>query len=202
MNDITGFTFFKNYYEAIEELEEADKKDVLLAIVDYVFKDQEPIFTGVKKICFTLMKSNLDTSKNRSRSARRPLKNKAKTNKIKTKSKRNQNEIKMKSKQNQSPSYSYSYSYSNIINYLNKVLSTKYRSNGKKNRELIKARLNEGFTEEDFYKVIDKKHKEWKGTDFEKFLRPETLFGTKFESYLNQKEKKHWLDGLEELDDN
>ena len=48
--------------------------------------------------------------------------------------------------------------------------------------------MNEGFTLADFEKVIDIKTDEWKGTDNDKYIRPETLFGTKFESYLNQKE--------------
>ena len=80
--------------------------------------------------------------------------------------------------------------YSSIINYLNKKANTRYRVNNKKTKTLIKARLNEGFTEDDFIKVIDNKVKEWINTDMEKYLRPETLFGTKFEGYLNQKEVK------------
>ena len=36
--------------------------------------------------------------------------------------------------------------------------------------------------------MIEKKVAEWKGTEMDKFLRPETLFGTKFEGYLNQNE--------------
>ena len=64
-------------------------------------------------------------------------------------------------------------------------------STTKKNKDLIKARINEGFTEDDFIKVIDNKVKEWINTDMEKYLRPETLFGTKFEGYLNQKEVKN-----------
>ena len=39
---------------------------------------------------------------------------------------------------------------------------------------------------DDFKSVIDKKSKEWLGTNMERYLRPDTLFGTKFESYLNQ----------------
>ncbi|MDU2290788.1 MAG: conserved phage C-terminal domain-containing protein [Clostridium celatum] len=78
--------------------------------------------------------------------------------------------------------------YSQVIDYLNKKAETKYRSTTKKNKDLIKARLNEGFTKEDFIKVIDNKVKEWANTDMQKYLRPETLFGTKFEGYLNQKE--------------
>lgn len=74
----------------------------------------------------------------------------------------------------------------NIIKYLNEMAGTQYRATTRKTKDLITARINEGFKEQDFYEVIDKKWKEWKGTEWEKFLRPQTLFGTKFESYLNQ----------------
>ena len=47
--------------------------------------------------------------------------------------------------------------------------------------------MKEGFTIEDFKTVIDKKAAEWQGTDFEQYLWPTTLFGTKFEGYLNAK---------------
>ncbi|WP_053069810.1 conserved phage C-terminal domain-containing protein [Clostridium botulinum] len=77
--------------------------------------------------------------------------------------------------------------YINIVEYLNKKANTNYRATTKKTKDLINARLNEGFEEKDFYTVIDKKVKEWLGTEWERFLRPETLFGTKFEGYLNQK---------------
>ena len=78
--------------------------------------------------------------------------------------------------------------YSSIINYLNSSAKTKFRQSNKKTKTLIKARINEGFTEEDFFRVIDNKVREWANTEMEKYLRPETLFGTKFEGYLNQKE--------------
>lgn len=73
-----------------------------------------------------------------------------------------------------------------IINYLNSILSTKYRYTTANTQRHIKARLSEGRTFEDFKTVIDKKAKEWKGTEMEKFLCPDTLFGSKFEKYLNQ----------------
>lgn len=84
------------------------------------------------------------------------------------------------------------YIYSRVIDYLNEKIGTKYKSTTKSTQEHINQRLREGFCEEDFIKVIDKKVKEWKGTKFEKFLRPDTLFSTKFESYLNQKIKENW----------
>lgn len=72
-----------------------------------------------------------------------------------------------------------------IIEYLNKTIGSRYRG-GTADSAKINARLKEGFTVEDFKTVINKKSKEWMGTNMEAYLRPETLFGNKFESYLNQ----------------
>lgn len=81
--------------------------------------------------------------------------------------------------------------YSSVIDYLNEKTERtgkeKYSSTSPKTQKLIKARLREKYELEDFKIVIDKKCKEWLGTDMEKYLRPETLFGNKFESYLKQK---------------
>lgn len=78
-----------------------------------------------------------------------------------------------------------------IIDYLNSKCNTNYRSSTKKTRTLINARLREGYSEEDFKNVIDKKARQWlKDKEMCKFLRPETLFGNKFEGYLNEPEKE------------
>ena len=72
-----------------------------------------------------------------------------------------------------------------IVEYLNLKTGYHYKHTTNVTRTKIEARLNEGFTLEDFKKVIDKKVSEWKGTKMEQYLRPETLFGSKFEGYLN-----------------
>ncbi len=75
-----------------------------------------------------------------------------------------------------------------IYEYLNEQLGTRYKPTTKANASLVHARLEEGFTVDDFKVVIDTKLSEW-GNDeqMRKFLRPQTLFApTKFESYLNQ----------------
>jgi len=78
--------------------------------------------------------------------------------------------------------------YSEIVEYLNEKTNSQYRPTLKKTKTLIKARFNDGFTFDDFKKVIDVKTAEWlNDNNMSKYLRPETLFGTKFESYLNQK---------------
>lgn len=74
-----------------------------------------------------------------------------------------------------------------VIKYLNVKCSTKFRHTSKATQRTINARTKEGYTLEDFKKVIDTKSTEWLETYMEIYLRPETLFGTKFESYLNQK---------------
>ena len=74
-----------------------------------------------------------------------------------------------------------------IINYLNLKTETNYKHKTDTTVAFIKARLAESFTVDQFKKVIDVKTAEWKGTEQEIYLRPQTLFGTKFESYLNQK---------------
>ena len=74
-----------------------------------------------------------------------------------------------------------------IIAYLNSKTHSNYSSKTSKYQDLIIQRLEEGYTVNDFYTVIDKKFTDWKGTDYEKFLTPNTLFGTKFDTYLNQK---------------
>jgi uncharacterized phage protein (TIGR02220 family) len=78
--------------------------------------------------------------------------------------------------------------YQEIISYLNDQAekSFKFSTNGTKS--LIRARWNEGYRFEDFKKVIDIKCSKWKSDPkMIDYLRPQTLFGTKFESYLNEK---------------
>ena len=73
-----------------------------------------------------------------------------------------------------------------ILDYLNEKTNSNYKATTKATTQKINARFKEGFSLEDFKTVIDKKTNEWKGTELEQYLRPDTLFGTKFESYLNQ----------------
>ncbi|CAH2714773.1 hypothetical protein BACCIP111895_01949 [Neobacillus rhizosphaerae] len=90
-----------------------------------------------------------------------------------------------------------------IINYLNAKTRTDYKPSTHKTQEMIRARIREGFTVEDFKKVIDSKAAEWlHDPRMSKYLRPATLFGTKFESYLNQKSYKKTLNEEDfDLDD-
>lgn len=74
-----------------------------------------------------------------------------------------------------------------IIGHLNERTGKAYRTNCESTTRKISARLNEGYTVENFLTVIDNKVADW-GTDAKmaRFLRPSTLFGPKFEDYLNE----------------
>ena len=74
-----------------------------------------------------------------------------------------------------------------IISHLNLRTNRNYNPKAKEAIRLINARFNEGYKIEDFFKVIDMKSEKWMKTNMEDYLRPITLFGTKFNSYLNER---------------
>jgi uncharacterized phage protein (TIGR02220 family) len=79
--------------------------------------------------------------------------------------------------------------FNEIIDHLNTVCGTGFKASTKETRAHIQARWKDGFRLNDFKAVIDKKVAEWlTDPEMSPFLRPQTLFGTKFESYLNQKQ--------------
>lgn len=86
MNNIKGFTFYKSYYESLKNLKEKDKKDIINAMLEYVFEDKIPNFKGIKCTIWTLIQPNLNTSKRHSNeNSGAPLGNQnAKKNKEKT----------------------------------------------------------------------------------------------------------------------
>ncbi len=135
--DIKAFSFYKSYYEALKEIPEKDKKDVIFAMINYVFEDKKPKLKGVNKVIWALIEPNLDKSKNKSngnsgapignQNALKSLENQGKNDIIKKQSKNNQNSIK-----NQSLPHDISYSYSYINNSLSYIIF-----NNSNNKELI-----------------------------------------------------------------
>ena len=77
--------------------------------------------------------------------------------------------------------------YHEVIDYLNQKTGKNFKSTSKATQRHIKARFADGFTLDDFKQVIDTKTSQWlKDKKMSAYLRPDTLFGTKFESYLNE----------------
>ena len=95
--------------------------------------------------------------------------------------------------------------YKEIVDYLNQKTGAKYKATTKPTQRLIKARWNEGYRLDDFKKVMDNKAFEWQNdSKMWKYMRPATLFGTKFDDYLNANDldkssKKPTTGGYEEL---
>lgn len=80
--------------------------------------------------------------------------------------------------------------YAEIIGYLNEKTSRAFR-NVDSNKKYIKARWNEGYEVDDFKQVVDNKCDEWLLDEkMNQFLQPSTVFGPKFDQYLNQRVHK------------
>lgn len=211
MSIIKQFTFFDNYYEVIKEL--PNKEEFAFAILEYVFDDVKPTFDGLNKGIWNLIEVPLNNSKKNGKNGK--IKSKSNPKEIENKSKRNRENDFATISISSSISNSNNLEKDNrvvgkeektfkdtddtsslvemskkVIDYLNTKTGSAFRYNSKATQTKINARLNEGYKLDDFIVVIDKKYAEWKGTEFEKYLCPETLFGTKFEKYLNQKETK------------
>ncbi|HET0648853.1 TPA: conserved phage C-terminal domain-containing protein [Streptococcus pneumoniae] len=73
-----------------------------------------------------------------------------------------------------------------VISYLNLKAKKNFKVDTASHQKFIKARLKEGYVLEDFKKVVDIMVAKWKGTEYEQYLQPQTLFGTKMDNYLNQ----------------
>lgn len=206
---MNGFTIYKEYYELITLLTEREQQELLLAITRFMFEDVEPTLNDKQTKIFNNLRRPLEKSKKRSKCGSITKSNEnQEENEIKTKE--NQKEIKTKSNESQKENENKTHQDVNVIvnvndnvdvnvkkisleeikgivEYLNIKSNSHYKYSTDKTQTLIKARIKDGFTLDDFKIVIDKKCEEWLGTDFEKFLRPETLFSNKFEGYLNQK---------------
>lgn len=87
---------------------------------------------------------------------------------------------------------SYNEIVSETIRYLNEHTKVQFSTN----QPMIEKLINEGYGFDDFKAVIDKKHNDWKGTKFQQFVRPKTLFGDKFLEYLNEQPKQSNINKL------
>ena len=207
-----SFVFYKSFYESIKELDPSDQVKIYNAIFEYEFYQEEPELSGVSKSIFTLILPQLEANNKRYENGKkggRP-KNQEKT---KTKPNKNQNKTKVEPNDNVNVNVNdndnvndnniMSSKIKEIINYLNQpdieepIRSFKPSANHTKS--LITARLNEGFTVDDFKDVIFLKYNQWvkKPYEFDKdkmsdnYYRPETLFCSKnFENYLQEYKKQ------------
>lgn len=203
-NGIKSLSIYEEYTDLLEILPDDEHADFYLKMVRYVFYDIEPnefMSINQERIWKNLIRP-IEISKQNAKNGLKggaPVGNQNARKKTTEKTSEKTNDCTNEKTNTSKMSMSMLNVYVNVINYLNNKLGTKYSYKSKVTQKHIKARLDDGFTENDFYKVIDTKIADWKDTDFEKYLRPDTLFGAKFESYLNQKSKTkntrpNWMD--------
>ena len=199
------FTYFEKFGDVCEALTEEDRKEVIYAITMYGTFGVEIELPYPHNAYFALIKDSLDFSKtartNGSKGGRPKneptVPEDQKPSVIedqeptvggngKAQTIPNHTEPNHTEPNDKKGGASASPPYEAIISYLNEKAGTNYRASAAKSRQHINARWAEGYRLEDFKAVIDKKVAEWlNDPKFGKYLRPETLFGTKFEGYLN-----------------
>lgn len=202
-----SFTVYRSTYDALVSLPPDIAQNIMRLIGGYAMDDVEPDQTDpIAFAFFCQIKPLLDKSKKRTEAGKaggeaRQIEANSKQTEANSKqteangSKQQANSSINKKEEirkekikdlNTLSSSSADYEYEAVIDYLNAKAGTAFRDKSRDTRSHIKARFDDGFTLEDFKTVIDKKVAEWGGTDMAKYLRPATLFGTKFEAYLNQ----------------
>lgn len=168
--------FYQSFARAIKKLPESEQLKALWSIIDYALEDKEPDGDGMYMVVYEMAKPQIDANVERKRNGSMG----GRPQKPQEKPKEQKKTVEPVKKKEPPP-------YQEIIDYLNEKAGKRFKVNDK-TKAHINARVNDGYTLADFRAVIEKKVAEWRGTEMDKFLRPETLFGTKFEGYLNQNE--------------
>lgn len=220
-----SFVFYKSWQEAIDLLPADEQAQAYRAIVRYACTGEESQFDGAVKIVLTMARPVIDTNNRKFEGGfkggrpRKPME-KPMVSEVKTIGYENENhrfsenenenekenvngnekenengnengkEIKEKTAE-RVPDIPCDY----IIDYLNEKTGRHFKTT-EKNKRLIRARAKEGYKVEDFVKVIDNKYSDWSNDQrMAQYLRPETLFGTKFDGYLNSEPARVYVSG-------
>lgn len=202
---------FDSYIDAGQQLPQRDKERFYTALIEFIAYGVEPTLDGAAAAVFTAIKPSLVISKKRAEAGRRGGNANAKNNGSSNfASKQNESKSEASDEANEQLACEFAHTITNtstntskgvggagegesdseeiaeIVAHLNAAVGKSYKPTTPKTRSLIRARMREGFTVDDFKTVIDKKARAWLGTEFAQYLRPKTLFGTNFEGYLNE----------------
>ena len=195
---------YRTQIDALRNLSAEQFKASLLAIADYgmdgKIPDGDPVAVAMWMMAKPLIDKNNKRYENGTEGGRPKTKQKPNDNQTETKPEPTCNlkdkgeRIKNKDikdiKDILSGKPNSEYQYKEVIEYLNQKTGKAFKDQSKDSRRLIKARFDEGYTLDDFKKVIDNKVAAWGGDPkMDEYLRPATLFSTKFEGYLNEKPK-------------
>lgn len=205
-----SFLLYIDYKEHIDLLTDEQAGTLLKGIFYYITGNGEPQLDTVTKMAFSFIKQNLKRDHNKYESiVERNVNNGKKGGRPKNPDKESKtqktqwvnskpkkadidigididNDIDIDTDIKDKVPSSDRFPIKQVVDYLNEKVGKAYKGTAYKTRLLIKTRANEGYVVDDFKRVIDKKAAEWLGTELEKYLRPETLFGSKFDRYLQQ----------------
>lgn len=200
MANIKAFSFYKSYHEALKDLPVEQRKNMLLAIDEFVFENINPKFKGIEKTIWTLIEPNLTTSKNRSnKNSGAPI-----GNRNAEKSKENEDEEKTIKKQSNNNQTSHDIfmnkSYSYINNHISNI-NTKNNSIIELFKEYIVIRINKKYNiSETIIKRLINKLNEYGKNDKEKEeILLEAINGYWKDLYpLDEKRRKKKVDDIYE----
>jgi uncharacterized phage protein (TIGR02220 family) len=165
----------RTHYESIAFELHSQCNAVRAVVEDYSLFEFDENFFWCNEILEQMNHMHEKSEKARLSAQKRWSKNERNANALQTESNRYAKEKKRKEKK----------IYNAIVECLNAVAGKQFKSSTPNTKAKIKARLNDGFEFEDFELVIKDRTARWKNTEYEQYLRPETLFGTRFEGYLN-----------------
>ena len=196
-----SFVFYRSFYEVFSDLSKKDKLIIFDAICEYALNDVEPTLNGAPAIVFKLLKPQVDANNRRYENGKKGGRPKANLDETKPKPKQNQNVTTTEPNVNVNVNVNdnvnvnapgsgntdvWSLSFS-VLTYLNQKAGTDYKTDSVENVKLISDLSHNGYTEADMKRVVDVKCADWLGNPVvERYLRPSTLFGSKFAEYLSQ----------------
>ena len=123
---VKSFTIYEEYYELITLLDEEEQKDLIMAIIEYMFKDKKPTLNDKQTKIFNNLKRPLDIAKNNSKRSSGNGAPKGNQNATKNKPKTNQNQTENKPNSNQMDNQKQTHQDVNVIVnvnvYVNKLI--------------------------------------------------------------------------------
>lgn len=193
-----SFIFYRSFFECLTCFDDQTRLAVYDALTQYALNGIEPELSGSAKGIFKLIKPQIDANNRRFENGMkggRPknqteTKQKPKENQTKTEVKPNVNvnvNVNDNVKNNIVGKPDYESEIKQIVDYLNQKSQSSFKPKTDTTRKSIIARLKEGYTVDDFKRVIDAKVKDWSDSSMREYLRPQTLFRpANFEAYLNE----------------
>ena len=194
-----SFIFYRSFMECLACFDDQTRLTVYDAITEYALNGSEPELKGGALGIFKLIKPQIDANNRRFENGHKGGRPKSQTE-TETKPKENQTKTKDEPNVNVNVNENVNKDINivgkpdimsdviAVVDYLNQKTQSNFKAKTEATKKSIIARLKEGYTVEDFKRVIDAKVKDWSDDpDMREYLRPQTLFRpSNFESYLNE----------------